>query len=90
MNVIVYQCLFFWRIAMKTELIPIKSNEMLSAFIMLKKGFLPIYFKYFDTRISPVFKTYLSFSSKMKNENSISFWIVYNGIRVGELFLIFK
>ena len=75
---------------MKTELIPIKANEMFSAFIMQKKGFLPTYLKYFDTRVSPVFKTYSRFSSKMKNENSISFWIVYNGIRVGELLLIFE
>lgn len=90
MNVNVYQCLFFWRIVMKTELIPIKSNEIFSAFLMLKKGFLPTFFKYFDTKISPVFKTYSRFLSKVKSENTISFWIIYNGIRVGELFLLFK
>lgn len=76
-------------IIMNIEVNEIKQNEFLSAFFMQKKGFLPMFLKYFD-RVSPVFKTYSHFIKKAKIDSNSFFWIVCNGVRVGEVEIVFK
>lgn len=66
-----------------------KTNEILSAFIMQKKGFLPTFLTYFD-RINPVFKPFTAFKAKIMKPNIIRYFIVYNDINVGEIELEFK
>jgi len=67
----------------------IKSEEMLSAFIIQKIGFIPIFLKYFD-KVSPVLYTYSKFSSNSKKDNYKFYWIICDDKKVGELELGFK
>lgn len=84
MNLKVCQCLFFWGIVMSVTLQRIKRNELKSAWIMQKKGFSDIFLKYFD-KISPVLQGYIKF--KRKSNRIDMYWIIYNDIRVGEIWI---
>ena len=74
---------------MDIELKKIEQDEIVKAFFMQKKGFLPTYLNYFD-KINPIFKSYSAFKKKFANENIIWFFIVYNGIKIGEIEIEFK
>lgn len=72
---------------MNIQLVRINQDEVFTAWMMQKKGYLPTYLKYFDP-INPIFNTYLKFSRRMKNDKIVIFWILYNEVRVGELELV--
>lgn len=74
---------------MKIALKEIEKNEMVKAFIMQKRGFFPTYLKYFD-KINPIFKSYSAFKKKYNRENTMLYFVVYDGINIGEIEIEFK
>lgn len=80
---------FYWGYNMNVQLTEIKQNELISAWHMQIKGFIPVFLKYFD-RVNPIFNTYGRFKRRYKNKNIKEYWIECDGKRVGELFLGFK
>lgn len=62
----------------------IKESEWKSAWLMQKRGFLDIFFKYFD-RISPVLNTYKSF--RAKSDRVDMYWIILNNRIAGEIWI---
>lgn len=74
---------------MDIELKKIEQDEIVKAFFMQKKGFFPTYLKYFD-KINPIFKSYSAFKKKFVNENITWYFIVHNGIKIGEIEIEFK
>lgn len=69
---------------MDIQLVRIKENELKAAWLMQKIGFLDIFFKYFDT-ISPVLQGYKKFSKRASCVDL--YWIMINGIKVGEIWI---
>lgn len=67
----------------------VKKNEYFSAFVMQKSGYINTFLKYFDS-ISPVFNSYHRFSSAIKKDNHILYWIICNDLKIGEIELAFK
>lgn len=72
---------------MNIKLREIGENELRTAWLMQKRGFLDIFLKYFD-RISPVRNTYSNFRSKYKDIDM--YWIVYGNQKVGEIWIGIK
>lgn len=65
---------------MNVELRKIKRNELKTAWLMQKKGFLDIFLKYFD-RNSPVLRTYKKFCNIFDRVDM--YWIIYDNDVVG-------
>lgn len=74
---------------MNVMLQEVKSSEVFSAFLMLKRGFLPTYFKYFD-KVNPIFTSYSKFSNRLRSDKNAAFWIIADRIKVGMIELQFK
>lgn len=69
------------------ELKRIKGNELISALIQHRIGFLPTFIKYRD-KINPVFRNYFDFRKYLKSPNLRMFWIVSDSRRVGQIWII--
>lgn len=72
---------------MNVELRIIKRNELKTAWLMQKKGFLDIFLKYFD-RNSPVLRTYKKFCNIFDCVDM--YWIIYDNDVVGEIWVAYK
>lgn len=60
----------------------IKSDEMIPAFIMIKKCFFKTFLTYFDN-ISPVLESYKKFKRKFFNNKVALFWIISESKKAG-------
>lgn len=68
------------------ELVEIKKSEMKSAFKMHRQGFMPTFFKYYD-RINPIFESYKKFTFFYNHPALYMYWIIFNGEKVGEIWI---
>lgn len=68
------------------ELVEIKRIELRKAHQMHRKGFLPTFFKYHD-KINPVFMPFIKFEKCYNSHKITMFWIINNGIKVGQIWI---
>lgn len=69
------------------ELVKVKSNERVKAFLMIKAGYMPTFLRYRD-KISPVLMTYGKFLKKYRTGDM--YWIEENGKKIGEICFVLK
>ncbi len=67
-------------------LVKIKSNELHKAHRMHRKGFMPTFIKYHD-KINPIFMPYSKFKRYYNNPWLTMFWIITDGIKVGQIWI---
>lgn len=65
----------------------IGNQELLAAFHMQNRAFLPTFLKYRD-KINPIFTPYKTFKRKMQQDDRVAFWVLSNGVRVGQIQLV--
>lgn len=71
------------------ELVLIKENELKTAYKMHRRGFLPTFLKYYD-RINPIFESYRKFKFFYHYPDTYMFWIMLDGMDVGEIWINIK
>ena len=68
------------------ELREIKRRELILALIQHRMGFMPIFLKYRD-KINPVFRNYFDFIKYYKSPKITMLWIVFDGKKVGQIWI---
>jgi hypothetical protein len=68
------------------ELVLIKDCELKTAYKMHRKGFIKTFLKYYD-KDNPIFTSYKKFNQYFNNQNLFMYWIVFDGIKVGQIWI---
>lgn len=68
------------------ELKEIEGKELLKAHHMHRKGFMPTFLKYHD-KINPIFMPFAKFEKCYNSPKITMFWIVVDGIKVGQIWI---